>query len=427
MVRTSGLYVNGFLLHILDEQPDAFLLTVFRDEMYHSKQERLHEPWDDNVDPEEIDAEVTTHEYMTQGQVIKDRLDMLGISAHDAIRSLLDQASRGAETFNLMGRGDAVKTLMRQKLHENVERLNEITAESWISRVKTLGLPEGKSLDSLVDTHGELWWLLQLALGQGTLYLLRLLLEVFPDASVELDLSELEIGGEFEYSKDLCERSMEYVRLTGSDYAPVVVLTEGKSDALILSRALKILFPHLVDFVKFIDYGQKPESNAANLVKLVKSFDAAGIANRIVAVFDNDSAASEALMSIDTRMLSKNIRVIQYPNIPLGESYPTWGTARTSSEQPKIVLAEVNGRAGSIELYLGQDVLCVDGANLVPVQWGGYMSKIGKYQGKITQKGELQKRFEEKAKNAEADRGLIQKRDWEGLRAILEEIKRPFH
>lgn len=101
-------------------------------------------------------------------------------------------------------------------------------------------------------------------------------------------------------------------------------------------------------------------------------------------------------MSIDTRTLSRNMGVIQYPNIPLGESYPTLGPARTSSERPKIVLAEVSGRAGQIELYLGRDVLCVDGVDLAPVQWKGYMSKVGNYQGKITQKDELQKRFEEK-------------------------------
>lgn len=219
---------------------------------------------------------------------------------------------------------------------------------------------------------------------------------------------------------------MESLRLTRSDCAPLVVLTEGKSDASILSRALEILYPHLTDVVKFMDYNLRPESNAGALVGLVKSFAAAGIAIRIVAVFDNDCAAPEALRQLTKNNLPRNIRVIQYPDIPLGKSYPTLDPALTPPGGAEIVFADVNGRAGSIELYLGRDVLCIDGCNLTPVQWRHYNHKLDKRHGKITQKRRLQERFKEKAKRAEEDSGLIQNQDWEGLRAILEEIKKPF-
>jgi hypothetical protein len=72
-------------------------------------------------------------------------------------------------------------------------------------------------------------------------------------------------------------------------HAPVVVLTEGVTDAEFLSSALAVLYPHLTDLVRFLDYDRKPEGSASAVLRAARAFDAAGIANPVVAVFDNDT------------------------------------------------------------------------------------------------------------------------------------------
>ncbi|MEV6297493.1 hypothetical protein AB0M41_45695 [Streptomyces sp. NPDC051896] len=53
--------------------------------------------------------------------------------------------------------------------------------------------------------------------------------------------------------------------------APVIVLTEGNSDSQLLTKAMHITHPHLVGFIRFIDYaGTKAEANVNVLVSMVK-------------------------------------------------------------------------------------------------------------------------------------------------------------
>ena len=95
---------------------------------------------------------------------------------------------------------------------------------------------------------------------------------------------------------------------------PVIVLTEGINDAEFLSEALEIIYPHLTDLIRFLDYGQRPMGGAGPVLVSVKAFAAAGIANRLVAVLDNDTAAADALRTLDQARLPWQIRVIGYPN-----------------------------------------------------------------------------------------------------------------
>ena len=74
--------------------------------------------------------------------------------------------------------------------------------------------------------------------------------------------------------------------------------------------------------------------------------------------------------------------------------------------------------AASIELYLGPDILRVDGADFVPVQWTGYDKSQGQYQGEVLEKTKLHARFQEKLKNP----GDLDSENWQGLRAIMEMI-----
>ncbi len=65
----------------------------------------------------------------------------------------------------------------------------------------------------------------------------------------------------------------------------MVVLTEGKTDAEFLAAALPVLYPHLTDLVRFLDYARRPEGGVGALLHTVRAFAAAGIANRVVALW----------------------------------------------------------------------------------------------------------------------------------------------
>lgn len=167
-----------------------------------------------------------------------------------------------------------------------------------------------------------------------------------------------------------------------------VLITEGVTDKKILEKSLSVIYPKLTGNVKFLDMNFKPENGVASIVKMVRSFAAAGIRNRILVLLDNDSAASEAMINLP-KNLPNNIRVVQYPELDLLRNYPT-------IDPQGEVMMDVNGLAGSIEMFTGRDVLSGSNDKLEMIQWGGYMSRVKKYQGSLINKETVQRRFENK-------------------------------
>ena len=88
---------------------------------------------------------------------------------------------------------------------------------------------------------------------------------------------------------------------------------------------------------------------------------------------------------------------------------------------------DVNGLAASIELYLGKDVLHNAQDNFVPVQWTGYIPELGRYQGEIMSKEEVQKRFKQKVADCKTNKELLSKTDWDGMQAVLQSLFTVFH
>lgn len=82
----------------------------------------------------------------------------------------------------------------------------------------------------------------------------------------------------------------------------------------------------------------------------VKAFISAGIRQRVIALFDNDTGAAEAILSLQRIHIPPTMKIVQLPRIELGRAYPAIGPQGT-------VVMDVNGLAGSLELYFGRDVL----------------------------------------------------------------------
>jgi len=251
--------------------------------------------------------------------------------------------------------------------------------------------------------------------------LLRLLLETAPDeAEVGLDLRELtdccvEMGSNAPVAESARAAQLAEV----STNAPLIVLTEGRTDSRLLQAAMAVTHPHLVGFVRFIDFDSVSgaEGNVSALSKTVYSFIAAGVANRFVAIADNDTEGHAGLVKLKRGGLPENCRVTHYPDLSLLSSYPTVGPY---SRLP--VLADVNGRAGSLEMYLGRDVLTIDG-KLAPVQWKSYNSTLGRYHGTLLDpdKKTVQDAFRQKVDSALRS-GRTPESDWTGIQALIEHI-----
>ena len=166
--------------------------------------------------------------------------------------------------------------------------------------------------------------------------------------------------------------------------------TRGKpeeSRAAILKAAISLLYPHLVGYYSFLDFdSSRSPGGAAHLVSVVKAFAGAGISNRVIAVFDNDTAATDAMRTMDPVALPPNIAIRRYPPLETLRSYPTLGPSGLSS-------LDVNGLAASIELYLGKDVLQDGAGTLSPVQWKAFNDALKQCQGEVGSKGQLHDRY----------------------------------
>ena len=181
------------------------------------------------------------------------------------------------------------------------------------------------------------------------------------------------------------------------------------------------MYPHLADYFHFFDFtGGNVPGGVGQLANLVRAFAAADVRHRILALFDNDTAAKAALSTLDLGRLPSNIAVQHYPNLPLARNYPTIGPAGEA-------LMDVNGLAGSIEIYLGEDVLRKTNGNLSPVQWTGYDRKVHTYQGEIQDKKKVLDRFWDKLSSCESLPSQSSNHDWDGIRAIIDVMRGAFH
>ncbi|HSH61749.1 MAG TPA: hypothetical protein VK988_19300 [Acidimicrobiales bacterium] len=95
---------------------------------------------------------------------------------------------------------------------------------------------------------------------------------------------------------------------------------------------------------------------------------------------------------------------LHLPEVESLRSYPTVGPqGRTHMD--------VNGLAASIEMYLGHDVLAPENVPR-PVEWRGYITGVGSYQGEVSAKREVQESFRRKARGAVSDPTAMDQQDW---------------
>ena len=415
MSSYAGIYVNGKEVFTYRNEVFPEVLCLFRRDEFLQVQGRDALPYASNwltTGPEELGEEeieeIEVQAYRTTASVLRDRLNVLGFGeplVRQVVESLAEEEVQSKtdllEHFDDKG--------IRSQIQQELDNFRDFDYESWKVEV-------GQHIAAKKEREQADWrdrGPFSLFEGVDERVLLRVIVDqIADDEPIVLDVSELFEGGWMD-SEGNTDEAWQLGLESGAN--PPIVITEGSYDARVLQEAIEILKPHLSGYIRFLDFEMGNEGSASAAVRTLKSFAAAGISNRIVALFDNDSAAYEAVTSLRGIKLPPHYAVIHYPDLKLADAYPTLGP------QGETVM-NVNRLAGSIELYLGTDVLTTANGNLTPVQWKGYMSKVGAYQGEIMNKGAIQSAFRQKFESAQGDRKRVQTQDWSGLALILDTL-----
>lgn len=414
MSSYAGIYVNGKeIFSYRNEVREEALHLFSADDLLRLKGRHavpFASAWRvEELDDAEVD-ELQIAVFRIPMSVLRDRLDVFGFG-EPMVRQVFDELREikiGRLTSYVDGDTFRDADIARQ-LSQELDALRQLDYGSWRKQVGDHLRAGQTHIKTGRRNNGPL----ELFEEADERVLLRAIVGEFNDADiVSLDVSELDEGGWLD-SDEAVESVVEASWRQSS--SPPIIITEGTFDAYVLRNAIEILRPHLAGYIRFLDYEVGNEGGASSAVRTLKSFAAAGISNRIVALFDNDSAAYEAVMAFRGTKLPSHYRVMHYPDLPLAEKYPTLGPQGNS-------FMNVNRLAGSIELYLGADALAQSDGSLMPVQWKGYMGKVKSYQGEVVDKAAVQRAFKEKIAVAKADPKVVEQQDWSGLECVLDKL-----
>lgn len=427
----AELRVGDFYLTSTKNDIDPTLMTLFResDRVVSRGPPDLFPRERMTGDPLELeDAEPVDHvRYRCVVRHAIDRLDLAGFTREVASRGfarglearLRDLARWSRDYADLVGAEVAV--LRGLTLDDWIDGIREISARglrpSFRDDENCVSLPP--LLNYMLCQHGHDAYGFP---GYEYRHFLRLVLEGFDsEAEVAYDLTDLVLGGWVESTDELVAAAESTLSRDFISSQRVIVLTEGATDSRVLSAALRVVYPHLAEYFHFLDFEQSNLGGGAGaLANTVKAFAGAGILNRTVALFDNDAAAHDAMRTLRGVSLPTGIRVATYPDIDFLTDYPTIGPTGPAR-------MNVNGLAGSLELYMGSSALADSDGEPIPVQWKGYVAAVARYQGEITDKRLPLERFEDFMLRLSRGQARADEWDWRHLREILDVLRRAFH
>ena len=163
----------------------------------------------------------------------------------------------------------------------------------------------------------------------------------------------------------------------------ILLVTEGTSDALVLRKSIEELYPDISDFFDFIEVTEKfPFTGTGNLYNFCVALCQIKIQNKVMVVFDNDTAGIEKYRKALELIRPDSFMITRLPDHADFSEFPTIGPHGESID-------DINGRAVAIECFLD---LC--STEFLPrVRWGSYNKGERKYQGELEQKDEYVRVF----------------------------------
>lgn len=416
------IYLNSYQIDTNKSYIDPFYSVLFNEGDRRSRKVS----WDTYyTKPLDGDLLVPTYEYAATARVLKPRLELLGFSLDEVLclypqsmKAQLEYYQESMREYDQGREGRHIKyfgELYEKGFDYWLQAIRQIIDQGTYQR--DLRHDRDRDKDDLVtfllDLGMEDFGLGYTDLSYG--HFLRAILEAVDDKhELVLDITSLVHAGYYEVDEPVCEVTVQSQVSSTIIFQKIIILTEGRTDSEFLGRALHLLHPELEHYFSFLEFDQlKAEGGSAALERNVRAFAAAGISNKVVALFDNDAAGSSSIDRLSKFLLPRNIKVLALPDLVFAENYPTKGPQGTTLEN-------VNGRACSIEMYFGTDILDINGT-LTSVLWKSMEERIKTYQGELERKSELQQRFREKLTEAERN-GISPDQDWSGMDVILRTI-----
>lgn len=343
MSNWCELRVGGVVFDDWQSEPCSPLMALFVEtekcQMLTPHEERR----DLLIEDEVLEAEAPqTLEYVASATAIRERLEIIGFTIETAKRAfeigrrqaIEEQWQRLAWARDWAKDGESGQKHLTA-VEERVSVLETISPESWMHslleiRAKDLKRRDDRRADP--ELSAMVRYMLESPRWFGfpelvdPRHALRLVVEAFKDDSVVYDLTDLSLGEYLDSNDPIVDIAISWLPHEDRIALRVVVLTEGSTDKWVLQRSLRLLAPEIADFFSFMDFeGARIEGGAGPLASIVKSFVAAGIENRVIALFDNDTAGLAALRKLGALKFPENIVALHYPDIWLANDYPTIG------------------------------------------------------------------------------------------------------
>lgn len=163
----------------------------------------------------------------------------------------------------------------------------------------------------------------------------------------------------------------------------ILIVTEGSSDSFIIQKTLNELYPEISDFFYFIDMHQNyPFTGIGNLYNFCCGLMKIDIQNKIIVIFDNDTAGNEKYNKLHQFPQMRNILITKLPYVCDLEKIETIGPQGKSIEN-------INGRAVAIECFLDFELH----RDSPMVRWTNYVENQKDYQGSLIYKDEYVRNF----------------------------------
>ena len=339
--------------------------------------------------------------YETTAGVLRQRLDLHGFSRDwvcrlsaaffdDQDRDRSDPSPEGADAYE---NGEAITAALTTRF----------------GRAAGAGVPPDPRDQPKESFLYEQWQLLREAFDDPRFALALSLCRTRASTPVKLDLTDLVTGGWLTADERPHRDARLRMAAAVAVDAPIIVITEGSTDAHRLRRSLEIATPEVAHLFKFLDVGYRPPGGTDRVVALTKGMAAAGVMNRIVAVLDNDTAGRDAASQLSKLGLPTQVAVVCLPTVPYADRYPTLGPSGPGTEN-------VNRRGVSMEFMFGEDVLRDNSGELAPVRWHTYNARVGDYQGRLddAEKGRAGKLIDELLMPETGTGGRISRQVMEG-------------
>jgi hypothetical protein len=220
--------------------------------------------------------ELDVAEFRAPGQAVAARLDLMGITEEGVRASLGDRLSRPyasrweEETAELRSYRRFVLPRTRRRLEEwdkqdlaegrrGDELRRSLGADGWLRMLGASAEEPGFVFG--IGTGGRSWLMRELD-GWDPRCVLRAVMLAFPEPDVILAVADAPVAPR--QPPLPAPGAGQPVTMSAGEMrgAPVVVLTEGRTDAEFLAAGLRLLRPYLTDLIRFLDYDRRPEGGA---------------------------------------------------------------------------------------------------------------------------------------------------------------------